>query len=190
MMWKNNTRVTRSWRIFHVPRQYRDFYQLSELLDWLFGSNMPRKQLNLANFKCREPFCAAVIHQEKWPADVYCKRNNSFKLKPIIWIVLCHFKQWLRALFVLSQFIHPSIHPSIYLSTYPFIYPSIHPSIHGASGPLQVPSGGAATVLRGGDKEDQKDRRGWVKTEHRTPPKINEVSLLECSKTRMQQCRI
>ena len=114
---------------------------------------MPRKQLNLANFKCCEPFCAARVLQ-----------SHSYKLKPIILIILT----------VLS------------LSIYN-MHACIHPLMeHLAQGSYKIfdlayckRKAEAKQRCCGRDKEDQKDRLRWVKTEHEdTPRQQNELSLL------------
>jgi len=38
---------------------------------------IPRKQSTFVKYRCREPFCAKLIRQDKWPA--HCKKEHSFK---------------------------------------------------------------------------------------------------------------
>jgi len=40
---------------------------------------MPRKQSTFVKYRCREPFCAKLIRQDKWPA--HCKKEHSFKFR-------------------------------------------------------------------------------------------------------------
>src|SRR6218665_2394205 len=40
---------------------------------------IPRKQSTFVKYRCREPFCAKLIRQDKWPA--HCKKEHSFKFR-------------------------------------------------------------------------------------------------------------